>query len=204
MYLVLRLTSCLSLASSGLTWSANTAIPFLVLSAVMLPGVLRLAQNDSTSAINGSIAGSSVDHPVLLDSPGDSGTSSFVDGSNGVIPKRVSFVADIKGKQPGLYSVDDPLMTGLEGMKRKFWAKGISWIDPHPAPGREGYQQRFNWANGKIIVDAHYYKLTNKQVYFFWYPHWEWCKCEACLKVAWSAYAFCEKRGWDSVYAAKG
>ena len=139
----------------------------------MLPRVIDLTKDDqSNSANRGTVVGSLV-KPTLPSPSINRSVSTFMASTFPPRASRVPFDPVVEGRKysAGATLIDDPLMDKLEGMKTKFSAKGLTWVDPHPGLGRAGYQQRFNWANGKIMVDSQYYGLTNKQVYHFWYPH---------------------------------
>ena len=169
----------------------------------MLPRVIDLSKDDQSTVSNRGSAVSSGAGPASTPTIVNRSVSAFMASTFPPKASRVHFDPNIKGREysTGATLVDDPLMDKLEGMKTKFSARGLTWVDPHLGLGRAGYQQRFNWANSKIMVDSQYYRLTNKQVYYFWYPHWSWCRCQGCMKVAWGAFEYCEKKGWDNVYA---
>ena len=107
----------------------------------MLPRVIDLTKDDqSNSANRGSIVGP-LDKPALPGPSVNRSVSSFIASTFPPRASRVHFDPAVKGREysTGATLIDDPLMDKLDGMKTKFSAKGLTWVDPHPGLGRAGF-----------------------------------------------------------------
>ena len=138
-YLTLRLISSLNLLSSGLTLSACTAVIGL---GAMIPRLIDSSKDvESNIAVRGSPA-VPMARTVLPGPVNNRNTNSFLASTKPPSFSRVHFDPVLKGREFSTAAtlVDDPLMDKLGIMKEKFWAKGLTWVDPHPGLGRGGFQ----------------------------------------------------------------